>query len=218
MTAIAAFRTMHQIVIATDSGQLHLNGNRAPDINKIIDIGNGVFGVTSGLVSYTPTGLSVRDLVKTIRTPVVQAAVTAAENLIGPPLKNTFEYMRDCDPDNFKSSSALGMSLIVAGLQSGTPVMVHLVFSVELQPFRLRSEQQIYPICMPIERAARFVGTPEGCKLYSDDWHANNLNGRTVVEFARDFIQMEIDRGRPSIGPPINILQITVEDGPKWIQ
>jgi len=31
------------------------------------------------------------------------------------------------------------------------------------------------------------------------------------------FVQMEIDRGVPEVGPPINILQIT-KHGTKWIQ
>ena len=65
--------------------------------------------------------------------------------------------------------------------------------------------------------ASSFVGTAEGVTDYLSLAHSRELYNGDLVQRARSFVQMEIDKQTPEIGGPIDILRLTV-DGASWIQ
>ena len=62
-----------------------------------------------------------------------------------------------------------------------------------------------------------FVGTDEGVAAYLALAESGELYQGDLVERARGFVQIEIDKQTPEIGGPIDILRLTV-GGASWIQ
>jgi hypothetical protein len=67
----------------------------------------------------------------------------------------------------------------------------------------------------PNDFFAFFIGSDESKRQFEKKYPHPADKG--LVESSRWFVQMEIDRGVPEVGPPINILQI-IKHGAKWIQ
>lgn len=222
-TAIAAIRTSNQIVVAADSRAVNEKNDPLNErICKIVDLGK-VFVAVHGMSDHRPSGFSALSILPhaTANAQTVAEILDRLELLINEPLSLALEDLRRSAPIVFKQN-ALDMAplgFIFVSLERDTPVLASLRFTVAgpgTGPVKLIAGKRYCPgpDC-PDGRASVLVGSRDDQELFKRT-HPNFWDG-DLVEVARAFVQMEIDKGLVDVGPPIDILQIT-KAGPKWIQ
>jgi len=225
MTAIAVIRTPNQIVIAADSGVVDQKGLSLSSACKIKNLG-AVFAVLNGMSSHDLTGFDVFEILKmVVRDVPLQQIVESVDKLIRKPLRVALEYERTHDPVSFKKNAIdmAPLAITLARVQNRVPVMANLEFAVSSEqddPLILNTEKMYSPDpnVPDTEYAFIFVGTSEGKEQYSRLVRQRGfLHDNKLIEITKAFVQMEIDKGLPQFGPPINILQLT-RDGARWIQ
>jgi hypothetical protein len=211
-TAICILRTENQIVIAADSREVNERNEPQKPVNKIIDLG-GVFAVPSGMNRYGRTEFDAFALIhhlSGVRT--VAEAIDRSERAISEPLANAVEDMRKNEPAFLAQYQQSPLSIVFVSLEMDVPVMAQIRFGWS---GKLVIEKHRCPDECPQGEAAVLVGSDKSKKLFWQKYP--RLAGNDLIEAARWFVQMEIDRGVPEIGPPVDILQIT-QHGAKWVQ
>jgi len=223
MTAIAAICGPGEIVIAADSRRLSLTDGAQTVVCKIRDL-NTLFAAVSGINSYAPTHFDVYQLL-----PAQMSDADIGINLdslcasILPPLRLAREHLRNNNANLFQryAIQKSPMGITCARVQNYVPILITLDVVVQvpengpLEAIPHRNEWPVLGLCD--DPKSSFVGTDEGVATYLELAESGELYQGDLVERARSFVQMEIDKQTPEIGEPIDILRLTV-DGATWIQ
>jgi hypothetical protein len=223
MTAIAAICRPGEIVIAADSRRLSPTNTAQTVVCKIRDL-NTLFAAVSGINTYAPTNFDVSQLLPT-QMPNVDIGINFDSlcDSILPPLRLALEHLRNNNPDLFQryALQKKPMGIMCARVQNSVPTLITLNVDVQvpengpLETIPRRNEWPVLGLCD--DPFCSFVGTDEGVAAYLVLAESEELYQGDLVERARGFVQMEIDKQTPEIGGPIDILRLTV-DGASWIQ
>ena len=149
--------------------------------------------------------------------------VDSIEHLVVPPLRLALEHLRSNNPECFQRYAIQKTPLDIkfARVQNGFPTMINLKVDVADHadgPLVITPQRDDWPVHGLFNAPVSFfIGTDEGVAHYRALAHSGQLYGGNLVDRARSFVQMEIDRQTPEIGGPIDILRLTV-DGAGWIQ
>jgi hypothetical protein len=223
MTAIAAICRPGEIVIAADSRRLSLTNSAQTMVCKIRDL-NTLFAAVSGINTYAPTNFDVSQLLPTQMPNVdIGTNLDSLCHSIVPPLRFALEHLRNSNPDLFQryALQKKPMGIMCARVQNSVPTLITLNVDVQvpengpLETIPRRSEWPVWGLCD--DPFCSFVGTDEGVATYLALHQGGELYQGDLVERARGFVQMEIDKQTPEIGEPIDILRLTV-GGAIWIQ
>ena len=223
MTAIAAICRPGEIVIAADSRRLNFTTGEQTCICKIRDLAT-LFAAVSGINSYDATHFNVSELLPTEMPEAdIGINVDSIRDLILPPLTLALEHLRSNNPEPFQRYAVQKSPLDIkfARVQNGHPTMINLGVVVADQgdgPLSIIPQRNDWPV-LGIDDTpwSSFVGTDEGVADYISLANNGDLYNGDLVQRARNFVQMEIDKQTPEIGGPIDILRLTV-DGSAWIQ
>ncbi len=225
MTAIAAICRQGEIVLAADSRRLDPTTGEQTSAWKIRDL-TTLFAAVSGINRYDPTHFDVSELLPAEMPEVdVGTNVDSIEHLLVPPLRLALKHLRSNNPEFFQRYAIQKTPLDIkfARVQNGFPTMINLNVVVASHgdgPVVITPQRYYWPV-LGISAVPRsfFIGTPEGVANYESLADSGNLSfyQGDLVERARGFVQMEIDKQTPEIGGPIDILQLTV-NGASWIQ
>jgi hypothetical protein len=156
-------------------------------------------------------------------TQTLREAVDSVGSVVRFPLALTLEHLRSTDIAAFRKNALRKPPLTVtfAGFQNNLPVMANLeirVASGERTTVVLNSAKRYCPgpECLS-GYASIFVGTTEGSILYSGYSLRPGFYEKNLIEVAKSFVQMEIDKALPDFRPPIDILQLK-QGKAVWIQ
>jgi len=223
MTAIAAICRDAEIVIAADSRRLNFTTSEQTLVCKIRDL-TALFAAVSGINSYDPTQFNVYEILPAEMPAVdIGANVDSIRDLILPPLTVALEHLRKNNADLFQrfALQQSPLSINFARIQNGRPTMINFGVGVEVQgngPVVITQKRNDWPVHgLFYAPVSSFVGTVEGVAHYRSLAKSGELYNGDLVERARSFVQMEIDKQTPEIGGPIDILRLTV-DGANWVQ
>jgi hypothetical protein len=225
MTAIAAICRDAEIVIAADSRRLNFTTGEQTQtlVCKIRDL-TGLFAAMSGINSYDPTQFDAYEILPAEMPAVdISSSVNSIRDLILPPLTAALEHLQENNADLFQRYAIQKPPLTIkfAGLQNGRPAMIDFRIAVEEQgdgPLVITQQREEWPVHgLFYAPVGYFVGTDEGVAHYRSLVEGGLLYTGDLVEHARGFVQMEIDKQTPEIRGPIDILRLTV-GGATWIQ
>lgn len=223
MTAIAAICRPGEIVIAADSRRLGVTTGEHTLVCKIRDL-ETLFAVVSGINTYDATDFDVSELIPTQMPDVdVGTNVDSIRDAILPPLRCALEHLRSDNPDRFQSVALQKspMNIKFARVQNSVPILINMNVAVQVPqsgPLVITPQREDWPILgLSDEPVSYFVGTDDGVAAYKALANSGGLYQGDLVQRARNFVQMEIDKLTPEIGGPIDILRLTAE-GANWIQ
>jgi hypothetical protein len=223
MTAIAAICRDVEIVIAADSRRLNFTTGEQTLVCKIRDL-TSLFAAVSGINSYDATQFNVYEILPAEMPAVdIGANLDSIKDLILPPLTVALEHIRENNADFFQRLALQQppLNISFARIQNGRPTMINFGVGVEVQgngPLVITQKRKDWPVHgLFYAPVGYFVGTDEGVAHYRSLVESGGLYTGDLVEHARSFVQMEIDKQTPEIGGPIDILRLTV-DGATWIQ
>jgi len=223
MTAIAAICRHDEIVIAADSRRLNFTTGEQTSVCKIRDL-TTLFAAVSGINSYDATQFNVSVLLPVEMPDVdIRTNVNSVRDLVLPPLTLALEHLRNNNPELFQRYALQKSPLDIkfARVQDGRPTMINFGVVVADQgdgPLVISPQRSDWPVLGFFNTpASSFIGTAEGVADYLSLAHSGDLYNGDLVERARSFVQMEIDKQTPEIGGTIDILRLTV-DGASWIQ
>lgn len=214
MTAIAAIRTNTEIVVAADSCAYDLKTGATKIVDKILPVGK-FFAAVNGLVSYHRTGFDVFRVVEELQwetiPPGFRPTVTHVCGLMAFPIKTAYEDIVANDPQFLNEYFDTPSALTFIGIEDHIPVISGVRFAVEngaIRPsFDFYHDKEAKMLVGSTTARARFAAT------FPNDFP----NGTDLISIARDFVQQEIDSGKPTVGPPIDILRVT-NNGYQWVQ
>lgn len=223
-TAIAVIRTPTEIVVAADSKEVNTDGS--PNTNlvcKIRRFGDS-FVVVNGMADNGNGGFNVFSLLDkaTHISGGILEKISRFEALVKVPLEEALSRVRQKSPIEFQrnciQTSPLGVTFF--GLENNTLFMYGRRFVVTNsvdESVKINVERHACPgLDCPGGIAASFVApiSDDAEKFQRDNpayWKSN------LVTIARQFVQMEIDKNGGEVGPPIDIVRITLR-GPEWLQ
>lgn len=205
-TSIAIVRTDDEIVIAADSRVVDGLGRLQPDTCKIGSAGNWHFAMF-GLGSVKGTGIF-----HLVKNSLMNAGGISAQ------LQNVFDIIQ---PELIESSALNEQDVRTIIMEQNETILGIVIFGYEQGALRMGSikfllstdhkvisEQRVCPgDCPPT--VGVFVPAQDSSRF---DWKSPT---QTAV---RKFVQMEIDKGLPNIGPPIQLVRIGRDGRSEWIE
>lgn len=214
MTASVAIYRSDCVVVAADSAYIDSLGVGSKPICKIIPVGsffyipNGfsdddsgynVFKTMESLKDVSSLGV-VATKAKEVLECVFLAALTRRRQ------KDTVRFMKQ-----IRGECVLG--LVLVGIENSRPSLIHLHFGIrdyKAEIMQLQTETHTCPGEGCPDGAGVFVG-PDELKLSFQENNPNYYKGSPddVLSSAKKFVQMAIDLGTPTIGPPISTLLLT---------
>ena len=205
-TSIAIVRTETEIAIASDSRAVDGSGNRLPDTCKIIKAGRWYFSL-NGMAS-TP-GIDVFSIVGKILRHQGDMAdrSTAIINLLMPLLSSALKSDLALREYAIAQGSLLGVT--VYGNENNVLKLASIKFVVSRSGCVSYERHSCPGDCSGDGRVGMFVPAADTPKF--------NWNTEPLIA-VHDFVQMELDRHRVDIGPPLQILQINHNGRAKWIE
>jgi len=227
-TAMVAYRTENEIVVAADSKVTRGTFYVEP-ICKIRQFGN-IFVTAGGLYRW-PAGNF--DLWKILSKAALGGAglsdiVKRFETFVELPLKNTVKAIKNQEP-NLYQEKLLGkpsIAVLFFGIEDNVLTLKYRVFYVHpkvddvLFSVDIKAGDCPGSLC-PAGKGVVFFKRDEVDNQKIEEMFSNPfVSGDPkcdVVDLARKFVQMMIDKNAINYGPPIDILSIT-KDGAKWIQ
>ena len=223
MTAIAAICRDAEIVIAADSRCLNFTTGEQTSVCKIRDL-TALFAAVSGIDSYDPTQFNVSKILPgEMPEADIRGNVDSISDLVLPPLAVALEHLRNNNADFFQrfAIQKSPLNITFARIQNDRPTMINFGVAVAVQgdgSLVITQQRKDWPVHgLFYAPVSAFVGTDEGVAEYLSLASSGDLYNGDLVERARSFVQMEIDKQTPEIGGPIDILRLTV-DGASWIQ
>jgi hypothetical protein len=221
-TAIAAFCTPREIVIAADSAVIHgLDSVDLTPVEKIRFCDGKVYAI-NGISKSRPTSFNAFSLVENVLQQHLQlrASVEAITLSMYDPLLKAVTDIARREPINYQryclEQSPFGVT--VACIEINVPVMANVRYTSRLGPngLSLVCETRFCPgeDC-PDGAAAVFVGPPDDVEAFTMQ-HPDYYSGDFLTT-AREFVQTLVDKKYNDIGPPIRIIRLSA-DGVKWVQ
>jgi hypothetical protein len=208
-TAIAAFRTSKEIVVAADSKSVDLNYKAYPEkVCKIRRAGNGIFFAPNGLVEDKDTGFELFTIVENAakNSSRFDQKLTSIKAAVSKPFLQAALHLRNSSPD-------LYAGLAIFGIERGVPRLSVLRFSLHNGLTSVDQHDCPGPQRMAVQ--SYLVGSTEDKALFQPRIPANA--GADLVDLARGFVQLNIDNNSKDTGPPIDIIRLD-RSGPHWIQ
>ena len=205
-TSIAIVRTDDEIVIAADSRVVDGLGRPQPDICKIGSAGNWHFAMF-GLGGVK--GTSLFPLVKNslVKAGGINEQLQNVFDIIQPKLIGS-DVLSEQDVRAFITENhGTILGIVIFGYEQNTLMLGSVNFMLSINQ-NVTSERHICPgdcpqiagVLAPSQDSSRF------------DWKSPT---QTAV---RKFVQMEVDKGLPSIGPPVQLMRIGRDGHAEWIE
>jgi hypothetical protein len=220
-TAIAAIVNPVELVIAADSRVVGDDDEPLEDVCKIRIAGSTVV-TAHGMSEHAATGFDLFTIATSIAGGAASLKEAAAEIVrrCAKPVEDALESLRSRHPEVFeRNAGTISSAVVLARWEGGRPSLGYVQFIAGVATHRIvmRSEVRLCPDpdC-PNGMASIFVApvvaeTEEFKARYPKYFEGN------IADTARVFVQEQIDRGRISVGPPIDIVRLkngTVE----WVQ
>lgn len=221
-TAIAAIRIPTEAVIAADSRVVDGNGKQLPDECKIRVVGETVFSA-HGMSTEAATGFNLFELVsRTAQNPGdIQVLVSRIAEAVRGPLTEALTSMRRADPKEFERAVMTGAAagVILARNEQGSPNLASIRFVVNSAvdvPFQVTPEVRFCPGADCETGIVAIWVTPSQDRLAfqranPDFWK------KDLTKTAIDFVQGEIAKGFPDVGPPIHVIRL-IGGRVAWVQ
>jgi len=208
-TSLAVIRTDKEIVIAADSRVTSLSSEEAqPDMCKVRQTGNAIAAFV-GMVSASAGPNAVFDATGTVDAILDENGTLAAKaEKIRSTLGRQLERVLGFAPRTvFVQLNGFVLGVVVAGEDEDEPVMkLHYVEFTLSRAGALISSVSHCPGDGCPRGVLRIVAPP----TRDIDFHD------TGEHWARGYVQSQIDRGLPTIGPPLQLVRIT-HRGLDWI-
>jgi ATP-dependent protease HslVU (ClpYQ) peptidase subunit len=227
-TAIAAYRTENEIIVAADSKPTSGDGTSyVGTICKIRQFGD-IFVAAAGLYREPVTNFDLWEIVSMafLEGTELSDIVKRFETFVESPLQNAVTAVKNQKPNLYQEKHLNKASIMVLFLriEDNVLTMKYREFAVFpetndlLSVFVKRCDCPGY--CCSDGRGVVLVGKMGGDKKIEEIFISPFLSRDAkcnVVDLARRFVETMIDRDSVNFGPRIDILSIT-KDGAKWIQ
>jgi len=226
-TAIVAIRTPEMIVVAADSRAIHKKDEPDPKPFCKIRKVNDAFVTAYGLYDETGTGFDLWSIIwfSTIGHTKLSDKIRSFEVHVEAPLKSALERIRKEEPSEFKKRciERPPLGVMFFGVEDETLKLVSCQYRVLLpllseSPIGLMTTRRDCPGLDCLDGNIGFLATHSESDLdeFRSSFNSEVRKGN-VVDFARKFIQMAIDKDSVTFGPPIDIISVT-KDGANWVQ
>jgi hypothetical protein len=230
-TAIAAYRTENEIVVAADSRVVPFGGSTSyiEPICKIRQFGD-IFVAASGLYKDPASKFDLWEIVSMASTEnqKLSSMVESFEPLARDRLKAILWQVKALRPKEFQEKfiKKPPFTVVISGIEDGVPTLKVREFYI------ISNTDDIFLVniglwdcpgnlCLDGKRTAYLIGKIEEDKQKIDETFQTPFLSRdakcNTVDLARRFVQMMIDKDSVNFGPPIDILSIT-KHGARWIQ
>ena len=220
-TAIAAIVNHAELVIAADSRVVNSADQPLEDTCKI-HLVHGTVIAGHGLATDKATGYDLFALAANAARHAVslQEAATEIARAGTKPVEAVLTSLRAGQPDVFARKAAdISPGVILARWEGDRPALGYIQFVPTIESQRISVHPEVHlcpgPDCLAGQAgvfvAPVFVET-EAFKSRHPHYAMGN-----IVDTARQFVQQQIDRRRPSVGPPIDIIRLK-RGHAEWIQ
>jgi len=230
-TAIAAYRTENEIIVAADSRLTR--GDGIPYLGPICKIRQfgDIFVASSGLISGVKTNFDIWEIVlmASIESQRLSGMVERFETLVRDRLRDAVALTKLLRPNEYQGQfvGKPAITVLFWGIEDSALTLKYLelyvyprgvdgvLFSVDIRAYDCPGN-----LC-PDGRGVVLLGERErnsqkDKELFIDPFLSRDAKC-DVVDLARKFVQMMIDEDTINYGAPIDILSIS-KDGAKWIQ
>jgi hypothetical protein len=208
-TSLAVIRTDKEIVIAADSRVTSLSSAESqPDMCKVRQTGNAIAAFVGLVSASTGTGASL-DATGTVDAILDENGTLAAKaeqirSTLGQQLERVLSFASRAV---FRQLNGFVLGVVIAGEDEDEPVMkLHYVEFTLSRAGALISGVSHCPGDGCPHGVVRIVAPPTPDIDFRD----------TGEHWARGYVQSQIDRGLPTIGPPLQLVRIT-HRGLDWI-
>lgn len=231
-TAIAAYRTENEIVVAADSKAVPFGGGSSyvEPLCKIRQFGD-IFVTSSGLYREPVSNFDLWEIVSmaSMENRKLSSMVESFETLARDRLRSTAALVKLLRPNEYQETfdKKSAVNVLFCGIEDSVLTLkvrhffVHPNVDNTLVLVDIGAWDCPGNLCLDGKRTAFLIGKIEEDKQKIDETFQAPLLSQDakydVVNLARKFVQMMIDKDSVNFGPPIDILSIT-KDGAKWIQ
>jgi len=202
-TSIAFVRTDMEIVIAADSRSTDSEGNKQPDACKIRNAGQMYFTIV-GMTTWQGVDFEALAERSIQSTGTLDSRITSFVKEMMPLLDHVLES--DLPARKIATKQGSIMSIVVYGKDAGTLVADVIKFGVTSDARHVLPRRRTCPGECPDGRLPVFA--PEGVL----DSSVPNLSA------VWRFVQKEINKQKPDIGGPIQIMRIDRNGKSQWIR
>ncbi|MEX2303589.1 MAG: hypothetical protein WD733_21785 [Bryobacterales bacterium] len=224
-TVIVAFWTPTKIIVATD-GKASIGGrlgSKQTTVCKIHQLGERYYAV-SGLSEEPETGFNLDAIVKDLarQADTILDLADLLEARVRPPMLRALAHIRQKYPQNYEadfgpSSGGVVLQVVLFGLEHGRLAMV--TRQIGTRDFSDLNRRLDYTRSQPTEFGAIYAGQHGAIDRFRSD-NPNWREGADLTATVLSFVELELNRSdlqhRNSVGPPVTILEVTVE-GSTWV-
>jgi len=222
-TAIAAYRTENEIIVAVDSRSTNVES-----MCKILQLGD-TFVTAGGLYRDPATNFNLWEILSmsAFGGGKLSDIVKRFETFVRVPLQNAVAAIKNQQPNLYQEKfiNKTAIHVLFFGIEDNVVTMKYRKVYVFPKTDDLLSVNitayDCPEILCPDGKGVVLLGKNEGDRQKIEEIFRKPFlsegNKCNVVDLARKFVQMMIDKDSVSFGPPIDILSVT-KDGAQWIQ
>lgn len=228
-TAVAAYRTENEIVVAADSKVVKRDSTSYLEpMCKIRQFGT-TFVTAGGLYRWPATNFDLWEIlsIAAFGGEGLSDIVKRFETFVSLPLQNAVTAMKNQEPNLYREKhfNKPSIAVLFFGIEDNVLTMKYREFVLfpetnDLLSVFVKRSNCPGTLCSYGKGVVFFKGG-EVDNQKIEEIFINPFRSRdakcVVVDLARKFVQMMIDKSTLDYGPPIDILSIT-KDGAKWIQ